>query len=84
MNQSSELTVGQIHGNAVTVGRMESLDIDKLPPHARAAWEQLGRRLALVTEFDKAHPRLAAVKGWPVLRHIYGNAMRHYVLTREP
>ena len=74
---------GRIPAGALRAGRVH-FDPAELDPIARAQWDQLGRRFALLTEFEERHPLLHRLRRWPVLGGAYQWALRRYVLAREP
>jgi hypothetical protein len=84
LRHANTLSVGRLQAEAVRAARVEAFNPDDLSPAARAQWDQFGRRMKLMEEFDREHPVLHRFRGWPIMRTIYGNAMRNFVLSREP
>ncbi len=79
-----QVRLARIEDGAVTTAHIGAFNPDELPPEGQAAWRQLGRRLALLREFDEAHPWLLRLEGVPVLRALYYRARLRFVLEREP
>jgi hypothetical protein len=79
------IIAGRLQAGAITAGRLEfKFNPDCMTPEALAQWGQLGRRLVLMGEFDKKHPLLHKLRGWPVFRSVYASRMRNYVMSLEP
>lgn len=71
-------------GDIITTAKIGSFDPAKLGPKAKLQWDQLGRRIALMNEFDGAHPELCRFKEWPIIGTWYRWCRLAYVLRREP
>jgi hypothetical protein len=79
-----ELEAGRIQANSITAAQIGTFDPELLSPAARAQWDQLGRRIALIGVFEESHPTLYRLRRLPVFRWWYARAMRAYVLGLEP
>lgn len=84
LSQYLEESMNRISGGAITTAKICPGAFDDLSPIAKANWDQLGRRLELLDQFDAAHHILKKFATWPLIGAWYCRIRRDYILEREP